>query len=348
MTIRVIHYVNQFFAGVGGEEKAGVGPDQKPGAVGPGMALKQLLGDKGEVVGTVYCGDNYVNEHPEAVDQIVDLIAALKPDLVVVGPAFDAGRYGIACGLVGAAVQERLKVPAVTGMHEENPGVDMYRKQVYIVPTGQSAVKMREALGAMVALGLKLVEGARIGTPAEGGYFARGLRFTRSVEQPAAVRAVEMLLKALRGDQVETEWPGPNYDRVTPPKPIGDMTHATIALVTSSGVMRKGNPDHIESTFATKWLKYDLNGVNDLNSPRDWETIHGGYDTRHVNANPNRVLPVDILREFEKSGALGKLHNTFYTTVGSGQSTTNAKKFAQEIIVDLKKSQVDGVIFVAT
>jgi hypothetical protein len=33
--LRVVHYVNQFFAGVGGEEHADVGVSVKVGAVGP-------------------------------------------------------------------------------------------------------------------------------------------------------------------------------------------------------------------------------------------------------------------------------------------------------------------------
>ena len=37
--IRVVHYINQFFAGVGGEEKADYQPETREGAVGPGLAL---------------------------------------------------------------------------------------------------------------------------------------------------------------------------------------------------------------------------------------------------------------------------------------------------------------------
>ena len=41
--LRVAHYVNQFFAGVGGEEHADVGVTARPGAVGPGRALETAL-----------------------------------------------------------------------------------------------------------------------------------------------------------------------------------------------------------------------------------------------------------------------------------------------------------------
>ena len=61
-TIRVVVYLNQFFAGLGAEEYAGTGPGKKAGALGPGIALQQVLGERAQVTATVYCGDNYANE----------------------------------------------------------------------------------------------------------------------------------------------------------------------------------------------------------------------------------------------------------------------------------------------
>ena len=36
----VVHYLNQFFAGLGGEEAAGLAPRRIGGAVGPGRGLE--------------------------------------------------------------------------------------------------------------------------------------------------------------------------------------------------------------------------------------------------------------------------------------------------------------------
>ena len=36
--IRVLHFINQFFGGIGGEEHANVGVEVREGAVGPGRA----------------------------------------------------------------------------------------------------------------------------------------------------------------------------------------------------------------------------------------------------------------------------------------------------------------------
>ena len=61
--VRVVHYLNQFFAQVGGEEKGDVAPGFKAGVIGPGRALQQALGQEAEVVATCFCGDNYFAEH---------------------------------------------------------------------------------------------------------------------------------------------------------------------------------------------------------------------------------------------------------------------------------------------
>jgi glycine reductase len=57
---RIVHYVNQFFGGIGGEEKAHTPLEVREGPVGPGRALQQVLGGKGAVVATLICGDDYV------------------------------------------------------------------------------------------------------------------------------------------------------------------------------------------------------------------------------------------------------------------------------------------------
>src|SRR5437870_871112 len=103
--LRVVCYLNQFFGQLGGEEKAGVGPQMIDGAVGAARAVQQALGDAGTVVATVICGDNYAAEQADrAVAEMVALVAAARPDLVVAGPAFLAGRYG---GGSGAPLRAR-------------------------------------------------------------------------------------------------------------------------------------------------------------------------------------------------------------------------------------------------
>ena len=60
---RVVHYINQFYAGIGGEDKADQTPLFKTELVGPGVGLAKELEGKAEIVGTVVCGDGYYGEH---------------------------------------------------------------------------------------------------------------------------------------------------------------------------------------------------------------------------------------------------------------------------------------------
>ncbi|MFQ9703101.1 MAG: glycine/betaine/sarcosine/D-proline family reductase selenoprotein B [Enterocloster clostridioformis] len=64
-----------------------------------------------------------------------------------------------------------------------------------------------------------------------------------------------------------------------------------MAVVTSAASCQPGNPDHIESSNATKWGKYDITGMDRL-SPDEFTTIHGGYDRQFAMANLNVVVPL--------------------------------------------------------
>lgn len=346
--IRVVHYINQFFAGIGGEEKADIKPFKQDGPVGPGTALQSKFGNEMEIVGTVVCGDTYFNENlDEASKEVIDMIASFKPDMLIAGPAFNAGRYGVACGAVCAAVGEALNIPVVTGMYEENPGADMYKKFAYVVRTGNSAAQMRKAIPAMSKLALKIAKGEELGTPDEEGYMAKGIRINKIYDKRGSARAVDMLVKKLNGEPFVTEYPMPVFDRVDPRPAVKDLSKATIAIVTSGGIVPKGNPDHIESSSASKFGTYSLAGVLELTADSH-ETAHGGYDPVYANDDPDRVLPVDVLREMEKNGVIGKLHETYYATVGNGTSVANAKKYAHEIGTQLKEAGVDAVILTST
>src|SRR5581483_1314242 len=99
--ITVAHYLNQFFGGIGGEERANEPIQVRQEAIGPGRLLQRELGSEGRVVATIIGGDNYMNEQLEvALGTIRAALQDLRPSVVVAGPAFDAGRYGLACGEV--------------------------------------------------------------------------------------------------------------------------------------------------------------------------------------------------------------------------------------------------------
>lgn len=346
--IKALLYLNQFFGQIGAEDKADIQPLVKTGPVGPGILFQELLGPEVEITATVICGDNYFAGHiAEATEEVLDMIQDCRPDLVLAGPAFNAGRYGLACGAVCAAVTSRLGIPAVTGMFPENPGVESYRKTVYIVATKGTTAGMRDAAGKMSRLALKLTKKEPIGPPEEEGYLPRGIRRNYLARETGAARAVTMLLQKLQGQTFRTEYPLPVFDRVAPPPPVKNMSAATLALITSGGIVPRGNPDRIESSSATRYGKYDIGNLRQLTA-QSHETAHGGYDPTYANEDPNRVLPLDAVRDLEREGRIGRLHPYYYATVGNGTSVARAVQFAREIAVDLKSSGVQAVIVTST
>lgn len=223
----------------------------------------------------------------------------------------------------------------------------MFRKSVYILETSDSARGIKDAVPAMSKLIMKMLRGEPIGSPADDGYIQRGVRVNRFHDKIGAARAVDMLVKKLKGEEFKTEYPMPVFDRVAPAEPIKDMKNAVIALVTSGGIVPKGNPDHIEASSASKYGTYSIAGVQSADEVA-YATAHGGYDPTYANTDPNRVLPIDVLREMEKEGMFSKLYDYFFTTVGNGTSVASSKKFGSEIGERLKKDGVDAVILTST
>ena len=348
MSLRIVHYINQFFAQIGGEEKADIPAELREGIVGPGSAFQAAFKGEAEIVATIICGDSYFGENEsKAKAEIIEMVKGQKPDLFIAGPAFNAGRYGYACGTIAKAVKEELGIPVLTGMYIENPGVDQAKNDVLIVSTKNSAAGMRDAVSKMAPLALKLAKGEPIGASIEEGYIPNGVRVNFFEKERGSQRAVNMLLKKLAGKPFTTEYPMPTFDRVEPNPAVKDLAHATIALVTSGGIVPKGNPDHIESSSASHYGKYDIEGVTDL-TEATYETAHGGYDPVYANQDADRVLPVDVLRDMEKEGKIGKLHRYFYTTVGNGTAVASSAGFAAEYAQELLKDNVQAVILTST
>ena len=80
----------------------------------------------------------------------------------------------------------------------------------------------------------------------------------------------------------------------------------------------------------------------------DYEVVHGGYDNTHVQAHPDRLVPVDVLRNMEEGGLIGRLHNEFLSMTGNTNPLENSRRIGREIAERLKDAQVDAVILTST
>ena len=118
----------------------------------------------------------------------------------------------------------------------------------------------------------------------------------------------------------------PKFDRVEPAAPITDMAHTKIAIVTSGGIVPQGNPDHIESSSATKYGIYSIEGMERMDK-KDFMTVHGGYDRAFVTEDPNLVIPLDVLREMEKRRNHWRTCQLFYYYDRNRNSYRQCKSF---------------------
>ncbi len=345
---KAVHYINQFFAGIGGEDKADLKPEIREGLVGPALALNSMI--DAEITHTIICGDNFMGSNTdEAIAVILKFLENIEFDIFIAGPAFQAGRYGIACGIVCKAVKEKFKVPVITSMHVENPGVEMFKKDLYIFEGGKSALKLKGDVRKMSNFANKILRGERTSTADVEGFFPRGIRAQVWLEskETAAHRGIEMLIKKLNNQPYETELPILAQERVPVAVPIKDLTKANIAMITSGGIVPIDNPDRIQSASATRWGRYDISKIDRLESGV-YKTIHAGFDPSAADADPNVVMPIDVMKVFLKEGRYGKLHDYFYSTVGTGTTQKEASRMSKEIIEKLKEDNVDGVIMVST
>ncbi len=346
--MRIVHYLNQFFGGIGGEEQAGSALRETESAVGPGRLLEQTLADGATVVKTLICGDNYAVEHQEELTAaVLEHVRNARADLFVAGPCFDAGRYGMAAGALCSAVQKEIGIPVLTAMHEENPGVDLYREGLYIVDSGRNAANMKQVVQRMAGLARKLSAEESIGLPRDEGYLTRGLIRDQFVDKSSAERLVDMVLAKVREQPFDTEMPVTSFQPVAKPRGVDDLSKATVMLITDGGLVPKGNPDAIEGMAATKWGAYDISSADDL-AGEDYEISHGGYDPRFVQADPDRLVPLDALRQLEREGAVGKIHGEFLSTSGLSNPLSNTRRLGREMAEKVKREGVDAVILTST
>ncbi len=346
--IKIVHYINQFFAGIGGEEKGDSPLESIDGPKGPGIGFTQLFKDRAEIIRTIWCGDNrIIQNQQEIVLEIEKLVAEVNPDIVLAGPAFNAGRYGLACGLVAKMCTEKLNIPALTGLYPENPAVDIYKRFAYIWPTAETAAGMRKAVPAMTELAVKLGRDGVLESALIDGYIPRGFRNNEYVPLNAAKRAVQMLFSRLKGENPQTEVPLRSFEQVKPAEPLKTLSTASIAIVTGGGMVPKGNPDKLKQAFSDSYGLYSIQGMDELPAG-DFKGIHGGFDSTWVDEDPDRVVPVDVLRVLEREGKIGKLHNEYYSLCGIGTNVAASKKLGAEIAEDLRSKEISAAIFTST
>ncbi len=224
--LKAIHYINQFFGQVGGEDLADYEPEIRTGTVGCTQIFNSLAKDV-EVTHTIICGDNFMaSRTDEALARILAMLEGREFDIFIAGPAFNAGRYGAACGQVCKAVKEKHGVPVITSMNEENPGVELFHKDMFIFRGGNRATFMKQDMGKLAAFADRVARGEKLLPAAMEGYFPRGIRhevFLGDIgREPvmAADRVVDMISPS-QGEPYQTELPMPPWTVFLSPRGEG-------------------------------------------------------------------------------------------------------------------------------
>jgi glycine reductase len=105
-------------------------------------------------------------------------------------------------------------------------------------------------------------------------------------------------------------------------------------------------PLSISTSPGPEWATY---AFSDRSNPSSgWRSLHAGFDTRWVAADPNRVLPLDAARKIAGAGVIGALHDRYYVTVGVGTTAEHARRFGREIAAELTRDGVAAAVMTAT
>ena len=343
----VVHYLNQFFAGLGGEEAAGHEPVRLDGPQGPGRGAGRRRGSPRR--------DARLRRRPfrrargRGPRTLLAWIDELEPDVLVCGPSFGSGRYGYACGVL-AREAGRRGIPVVAAMTPDSPGVLAAEGAAYIVPTASNVAGMRAVVPVMAGLAARLAAGEPVlGGPEEEGYLPRGLCASNTTRRPA------------RAPRVRSAWCWRNSPAMCAPRSThrrpGGARHRrradvvdcpTLALVTEAGCVPQGNPDRLPDPACER-----VAPVSDRR--RRLARRRGTYGARGVrhhgeaNARPEPARAAGRrARARRAEGRFGRVHDEFFTTSGVDTPVATAAKFGQEIAAEIREAGVDAVILTGT
>ncbi len=64
----------------------------------------------------------------------------------------------------------------------------------------------------------------------------------------------------------------------------------------------------------------------------------------YINEDPNRLLPLDALRELAREGSIGKLSDHFYAFSGCSTYYESAVRMGREIAGEIKSLEMDAAL----
>lgn len=152
-----------------------------------------------------------------------------------------------------------------------------------------------------------------------------------------------MLLAKYYGQSFQTEVIMTPPDKAVVPTLKCALADATLLLITDGGLVPSHNPDRIPSSSASKFGIYSIKNVSTLTSDC-YEVSHQGYDASYVEEDPNRMVPLDVLRELEAEHVLKRVYPYFLSTTGVMMSRRQSEQLAKRIAQYAVTHAVDAAL----
>jgi glycine reductase len=97
----------------------------------------------------------------------------------------------------------------------------------------------------------------------------------------------------------------------------------------------------------SEYRSYSVDNLNTLKEG-DYTISHNGYDNTFALADPNRLIPLDAMRELAQRGIIGKVHEKFLSTTGLMTTVANSTKIGREMAAYIKEHHIDAAILTST
>ena len=134
--MKILLIFDQGLAGAGGKSNPNVGLQIAKGGVGSALMLQPFFEPiGGNVVATLYCGNEYFLAHKEEVVlKMTKMAEKIKPDIVLCGPCFNFYDYALMSAMITEQIQKESDIPVVTIMSQENTEtIEQYKGEIPIL-----------------------------------------------------------------------------------------------------------------------------------------------------------------------------------------------------------------------
>ncbi len=136
------------------------------------------------------------------------------------------------------------------------------------------------------------------------------------------------------------------------------VADSTIGMLTSTGHFVEGddpNPLNVEGMTQEEAIdrvndflreKPVLSSIPKLVDKEDLRVRHGGYDISGALADPNVAFPLDIVKDLEANGDIGKLTDNLYSFIGACAQKPLISEVENNWLQMIKAEELDGIILV--